>query len=80
MEKTLEKNIYMYVCMYMHMHMGFPSGSEVKNLPAMQEPQETWVGSLEDPLSREFISFGEEKHSNYERVEDLIRKNRNATY
>ena len=30
--------------------------------------------------SREFISFGEEKHSNYERVEDLIRKNRNATY
>ena len=31
---------------------GFPSGSEVKNPPAMQEPQETQVGSLgwEDPL------------------------------
>ena len=32
--------------------MGFPSGSMVKNLPAMQELQETWVQSLglEDPL------------------------------
>ena len=32
--------------------MGFPGGSAVKNLPAMQEMQETWVGSLgrEDPL------------------------------
>ena len=31
---------------------GFPSGSAVKNLPARQEPQETWVQSLggEDPL------------------------------
>ena len=30
----------------------FPSGSVVKNPPAMQEPQEIWVGSLghEDPL------------------------------
>ena len=30
----------------------FPSGSVVKNLPAMQEPQEMWVGFLdwEDPL------------------------------
>ena len=25
--------------------MGFPSGSEVKNSPAMQKPQETWVQS-----------------------------------
>ena len=31
-----------YVCM----HMGFPSGSAVKNLPAMQEPQEMRVQSL----------------------------------
>ena len=33
---------------------GFPSGSEVKNPPAMQEPQETQVGSLgwEDPLEK----------------------------
>ena len=31
---------------------GFPGGSAVKNLPAMQEPQETWVQPLgwEDPL------------------------------
>ena len=33
----------------MPLSMGFPGGSVVKNLPAMQE---TWVGSLcwEDPL------------------------------
>ena len=32
--------------------MGFPGGSVVKNPPAMQELQETWVRSLvrEDPL------------------------------
>ena len=32
--------------------MGFPDGSVVKNLPAMQEPQEMQVWSLgqEDPL------------------------------
>ena len=32
--------------------LGFPGGSEVKNSPATQEPQETWVRSLgrEDTL------------------------------
>ena len=32
--------------------MGIPSDSAVKNLPALQETQETWVWSLcqEDPL------------------------------
>ena len=32
--------------------MDFPGGSAVKNPPAMQEPQETWVQFLgqEDPL------------------------------
>ena len=32
--------------------MGFPGGSAAKNLPAMQQPQETLVRSLgqEDPL------------------------------
>ena len=36
-------------------HTGFPGGSIVKNLPAMQEPQETWVQSLvwEDSLEEE---------------------------
>ena len=37
---------------------GFPDGSVVKNLPAMQEPQETWVWSLgwEDPLGEEMAT------------------------
>ena len=32
--------------------MGIPGGSVVKNLPAVQETQETWIRSLgqEDPL------------------------------
>ena len=39
-----------YVCL--RRIWGFPGGSAVKNLPAMQEPQETLVQSLgqEDPL------------------------------
>ena len=34
--------------------LGFPGGSVVKNLPAMQEPQKTWVRSLnwEDLLKK----------------------------
>ena len=34
------------------MHMGFPGGSMIKNMPAMQE---TWVQSLggKDPLEEE---------------------------
>ena len=37
---------------------GFPSGSAVKNLPAMQEPQETWVRSLgwEDTLEEGVVT------------------------
>ena len=37
---------------------GFPGGSVVKNLPAMQETQETWVESLgqEDPLEEEMAT------------------------
>ena len=36
----------------------FPSGSVVKNLPAMQETQKTWVLSLggEDPLEDEIAT------------------------
>ena len=36
-------------------YLDFPSGSVVKNSPAMQETQETWVRSLsqEDPLKKE---------------------------
>ena len=42
----------MSMCKY---KLGFPSGSEVKNSPPMQEPQETQVRFLgwEDPLKKE---------------------------
>ena len=42
-------------------NQGFPSGSAIKNLPAMQETQETWFWSLgqEDPLEE-----GMATHSN----------------
>ena len=37
------------------MNLGFPGGSAVKNLPAIQETQKTWVRSLgqEDPLQED---------------------------
>ena len=37
---------------------GFPGGTVVKNLPAMQETQETWVQSQgrEDPLKKEMAT------------------------
>ena len=39
-------------------HLGFPSGSAVKNPPAMQEPQETRVQSpgQEDPLEEDMAT------------------------
>ena len=42
--------------MYLYIHMGFPGGSRVKNLPAMQE---TWVQSLgqEDPLEESMAAL-----------------------
>ena len=42
----------------MHKIWGFPDGSQVKNLPAMQEMQDTWVQSLgwEDPLEEEIAT------------------------
>ena len=35
---------------YHHPILGFPGGSEVKNLPAVQKPQGTWFHPWEDPL------------------------------
>ena len=37
---------------------GFPSGSAVKNLPAMQETEETWVQTVgqKDPLEEEMAT------------------------
>ena len=46
-----------HICMYMHIYTQGTSlvTQTVKNLPAMQETQETWVQSLgwEDPLEKE---------------------------
>ena len=38
--------------------MSFPSGSAVKNLPAMQETEETWVQTVgqKDPLEEEMAT------------------------
>ena len=43
---------------YAYSLVSFPSGSAVKNLPAMQEPQETQVLSLgqEDPLEEGMVT------------------------
>ena len=44
--------------------MGFPGSSVVKNLPAVQEPQETRVQSLgqEDPLEEVTVFLPRESH------------------
>ena len=44
----------MFALDYSVMGWGFPGGSAVKNLPAMQEPQEMRIRSLgqEDPLKK----------------------------
>ena len=45
-------HVHVHIYIYIYIYTGFPSGSVVKNLPAMQEVQETGVQSLgeEDPL------------------------------
>ena len=47
-------HVHVHIYIYIYIYTGFPSGSVVKNLPAMQEPQETQVQSLgqEDPLEK----------------------------
>ena len=44
--------------MFPHILLGLPRGSVVKNLPAVQEPQEMWVRSLgrEDPLEEGMVT------------------------
>ena len=46
------------ICTGVYCQKGFPGGSVVKNLPAMQETQETRVPSLgwEDPLEEEMAT------------------------
>ena len=43
---------------HVYVYLDFPAGSAVKNLPAMQEPQETQVQPLgqEDPLEKEMAA------------------------
>ena len=50
--------VFFYFCP-IYTRLGFPSGSAVKNLPAMQEPQETWVQSLgwEGLLEEEMATY-----------------------
>ena len=47
------------VCVY-YIHLGFPGGSVVKTLPAMQEMQETRVQSLHQ---EDFLEEGMATHS-----------------
>ena len=53
-----EENNCRHFYTYLATEMGFPRGSGVKNLPAMQETQETWVWYLgwEDPLEEEMAA------------------------
>ena len=53
-----EKHVVTYVnsfSLYLMQQLDFPSGSAVKNLPAVHKPQEMWAQSLgqEDPLKEE---------------------------
>ena len=52
-------DVFTNVILSLHPYdVGFTSGSVVKNPPAMQETQETWVRSLgrEDPLGQEMAT------------------------
>ena len=53
MEENLKK-----ISIYLYINECFPGDSVVKNLPAIQEPQKTWVQSLgqEDPLEKEMAT------------------------
>ena len=55
MERIKDSIIALLLVWYFYSIRGFPGGSVVKNQPAMQETQETQVGSLgqEDPLGEE---------------------------
>ena len=62
-QKSTQWCVPQFVCFFyfcpIYTRLGFPCGSAVKNLPAMQEPQETWVQSLgwEDPLEEEIATY-----------------------
>ena len=59
------------------MILGFPGGSAVKNLPARQENQESWIQSLsrEDPLEEEMATHS----SILARENSMLRRARRAT-
>ena len=49
----------MSIILYMYTYIYFPGGSVVKNLPAMQKSEGTWVQSLcrEDPLEEAMATY-----------------------
>ena len=54
LKTSLHVCVYIYIYTHTYVHTHFPGDSVVKNPPAMQELQETWVRSLggEDPLEQ----------------------------
>ena len=58
MDEGSQKETLIYNINTYWRYNGFPSGSEVKNSSAMQEMQETWVGSLgwDDPLEEGMVT------------------------
>ena len=63
MEEWLKKMymyIYTYMCVCIYIYMGFPSGSAVKNPPAMQEMQVRslgWEDTLEESKTTDSSIF-----------------------
>ena len=55
----MQSRIACYIELWYVLLWGFPDGSAVKNPPAMQETQETWVRTLsqEDPLEEELATY-----------------------
>ena len=51
--------MFLHTHTHIYTHKGFPGGSVVKNLLAIQKPQETWVHFLdqEDPLEMEMATY-----------------------
>ena len=54
----VQNQVLRFTCKLLSETEGVPGDSVVKNQPAMQEPQETWVRSLgqEDPLEKEMAT------------------------
>ena len=51
-------SVSLYIIYNLYITCGLPKWLSIKNSPALQEPQETWVGSLdqEDPLEEGMVT------------------------